>query len=88
MPGSQTTPDASASACKMIFSSANACLMTELQRLLLAYDRHRAEARSCALATVVEVLGSAYRRPGARMLVTADGGVPLSNLPMKIFAKT
>ena len=47
--------------------------MTELQRLLLAYDRHRAEARSCALATVVEVLGSAYRRPGARMLVTEDG---------------
>jgi xanthine dehydrogenase accessory factor len=47
--------------------------MTELQRLLLAYDRHRAEDRPCALATVVEVLGSAYRRPGARMLVTEDG---------------
>ena len=47
--------------------------MTELQRLLLAYDRHRAAGRPCALATVVEVLGSAYRRPGARMLVTDDG---------------
>ena len=47
--------------------------MTELQRLLLAYDQHRAEARPCALATVVEVLGSAYRRPGARLLVTDDG---------------
>ena len=47
--------------------------MTELQRLLLAYDQHRAAARPCALATVVEVLGSAYRRPGARMLVTVDG---------------
>ena len=47
--------------------------MTELQRLLFAYDRHRAEGRPCALATVVEVLGSAYRRPGARMLVTDDG---------------
>jgi len=47
--------------------------MTELQRLLLAYDQHRAQARPCALATVVEVLGSAYRRPGARMLVTDDG---------------
>ena len=47
--------------------------MTELQRLLLAYDVHRAAARPCALATVVEVLGSAYRRPGARMLVTDDG---------------
>ena len=56
-----------------VFPSANACPMTELQRLLLAYDRHRAEARPCALATVVEVLGSAYRRPGARMLVTEDG---------------
>jgi xanthine dehydrogenase accessory factor len=47
--------------------------MTELQRLLLAYDQHRAAGRPCALATVVEVLGSAYRRPGARMLVTDDG---------------
>ena len=47
--------------------------MTELQRLILAYDQHRAAARPCALATVVEVLGSAYRRPGARMLITEDG---------------
>ena len=47
--------------------------MTELQRLLRAYDQHRAVDRPCALATVVEVLGSAYRRPGARMLVTDDG---------------
>jgi xanthine dehydrogenase accessory factor len=46
--------------------------MTELQRLFLAYDQHRAAQRPCALATVVEVLGSAYRRPGARMLVTAS----------------
>ena len=47
--------------------------MTELHRLILAYDRHRVSGRACALATVVEVLGSAYRRPGARMLVTEDG---------------
>ena len=47
--------------------------MTELQRLFLAYDQHRAAQRTCALATVVEVVGSAYRRPGARMLVTEDG---------------
>ena len=47
--------------------------MTELQRLLLAYDAHRAASRACALATVVDVAGSAYRRPGARMLVTGDG---------------
>jgi xanthine dehydrogenase accessory factor len=47
--------------------------MSELQRLLQAYDAHRAAGRACALATVVDVAGSAYRRPGARMLVTADG---------------
>ena len=47
--------------------------MTELQRLLIAYDGHRAAGRPCALATVVDLAGSAYRRPGARMLVTADG---------------
>ncbi|AMR29296.1 hypothetical protein A0257_20800 [Hymenobacter psoromatis] len=47
--------------------------MTELQRLFLAYDQHRAAHHPCALATVVEVIGSAYRRPGARMLVTEDG---------------
>ncbi|QKG51887.1 XdhC family protein [Hymenobacter sp. BRD67] len=47
--------------------------MTELQRLFLAYDQHRTASRPCALATVVEVVGSAYRRPGARMLVTEDG---------------
>ena len=27
----------------------------------------------CALATVIHVEGSAYRRPGARMLLTPDG---------------
>ena len=47
--------------------------MTELERLLLAYDEHRAAGRACALASVVDVAGSAYRRPGARMLVTDEG---------------
>ena len=47
--------------------------MSELSRLLNAYDTHRAAGRACALVTVVHVAGSAYRRPGARMLVTADG---------------
>lgn len=47
--------------------------MSELQRLLAAYDTERQAGRPCALATVVEVNGSAYRRPGARMLVTDDG---------------
>lgn len=47
--------------------------MTELERLLRAYDEHRAAGRACALASVVDVAGSAYRRPGARMLVTDEG---------------
>lgn len=47
--------------------------MSELQRLLTAYDTERKAGKACALATVVEVKGSAYRRPGARMLVTNEG---------------
>lgn len=47
--------------------------MSELQRLLYAYDRQRSTKNPCALATVTEVEGSSYRRPGARMLVTDDG---------------
>ncbi|RYY30491.1 MAG: XdhC/CoxI family protein [Sphingobacteriaceae bacterium] len=47
--------------------------MSELQRLLTAYDRQRSTQKPCALATVTEVEGSSYRRPGARMLVTEDG---------------
>jgi xanthine/CO dehydrogenase XdhC/CoxF family maturation factor len=47
--------------------------MSELQRLLNAYDAERLLGKPCALATVVEVNGSAYRRPGARMLVTGEG---------------
>jgi xanthine dehydrogenase accessory factor len=47
--------------------------MSELQRLLTAYDTERRAGKACALATVVEVQGSAYRRPGARMLVTGEG---------------
>ncbi|MBC6607655.1 XdhC family protein [Hymenobacter sp. BT188] len=47
--------------------------MSEIRRLLAAYDVHRATGQACALATVVHVSGSAYRRPGARMLVTEDG---------------
>lgn len=47
--------------------------MSELQRLLTAYDSQRNTKNPCALATVTEVEGSSYRRPGARMLVTHDG---------------
>ena len=41
--------------------------MTELQSILTAL------ATPAVLATVVNVEGSAYRQPGARMLVTSDG---------------
>jgi len=47
--------------------------MSELRRLLAAYDACRAAGLACALATVVHVEGSAYRSPGARMLVTGEG---------------
>jgi xanthine/CO dehydrogenase XdhC/CoxF family maturation factor len=32
------------------------------------------EGRPCALATVTRIRGSAYRRPGARLLIEPDGG--------------
>jgi xanthine/CO dehydrogenase XdhC/CoxF family maturation factor len=41
--------------------------------ILTAFDALCREDRSAALATVVRVAGSSYRRPGARMLVAADG---------------
>lgn len=47
--------------------------MSELQRLLTAYDKQHLTKNPCALATVTEVKGSSYRRPGARMLVTDEG---------------
>lgn len=47
--------------------------MKEIIDILLAYERAEREGKRCALATVVQVEGSSYRRPGARMLVTEDG---------------
>src|SRR5438876_187241 len=47
--------------------------MTETQSIVEAYRRAAAENVRAALATVVRLEGSAYRRPGARMLVTEDG---------------
>ncbi|MFD1185726.1 XdhC family protein [Pontibacter rugosus] len=47
--------------------------MKEIKDIVSAYDEARAEGKSTALATVVHVQGSSYRRPGARMLVTEDG---------------
>lgn len=47
--------------------------MKELKDIIRAYDEASREGRQTALATVVHLEGSAYRRPGARMLVTEDG---------------
>lgn len=47
--------------------------MKEIRSIIQAYARAREEGRRSALATVVHVRGSAYRRPGARMLIGEDG---------------
>ncbi|QDK80454.1 XdhC family protein [Spirosoma sp. KCTC 42546] len=47
--------------------------MKEINRILAIYDQIDHAQRKVALATVVYVEGSAYRRPGARMLVSDDG---------------
>ena len=46
--------------------------MKEIQSIV-ALARQTGEGESLALATVVKIRGSAYRRPGARMLVTCGG---------------
>lgn len=47
--------------------------MKELKDIIRAYDEAATQGTQTALATVVHLEGSAYRRPGARMLVTEDG---------------
>jgi xanthine dehydrogenase accessory factor len=47
--------------------------MKELNDIILAYDKAITQNKQTALATVVKVDGSSYRRPGARMLITEDG---------------
>ena len=47
--------------------------MSEDDALLEAFDAAVAGGDRCAMATVVSVEGSSYRRPGARMLVREDG---------------
>jgi len=49
--------------------------MKELREILTAYEVIRRQGKLAALATVVAVSGSSYRRPGARMLLTADGPI-------------
>ena len=47
--------------------------MKEIRDIINAFDEAQKHGKQTALATVVHVDGSAYRRPGARMLVTEDG---------------
>ena len=47
--------------------------MNELHSIINAYRENEQKNTPVALATVVRVTGSAYRRAGARMLITADG---------------
>lgn len=47
--------------------------MKEISDIIRSYEQALTSGKRMALATVVHVEGSSYRRPGARMLVTDDG---------------
>ncbi|MGI4791678.1 MAG: XdhC family protein [Janthinobacterium lividum] len=47
--------------------------MKELEEIVGAWNAVCAEGREVLLATVVQVSGSTYRRPGARMLLASEG---------------
>jgi len=47
--------------------------MNEVRALVEAFDGANRRGERCALATLVSVEGSSYRRPGARMLVCEGG---------------
>lgn len=47
--------------------------MNEVRAIVEAFDEANVRGERCALATVVNVEGSSYRRPGARMLVCEGG---------------
>ena len=47
--------------------------MNEIRSLVHALDAAAARGERCAMATVVDVEGSSYRAPGARMLVSEHG---------------
>lgn len=49
--------------------------MKEIKDILSAFEEANRLGKKTALATVVHVQGSSYRRPGARMLVTEDGRI-------------
>ena len=47
--------------------------MKEIREIIKAYDAAKNAGKKSALAAVVHLNGSSYRRPGARMLVTDEG---------------
>ena len=47
--------------------------MKEIRDIIKVYEQARDAGKQTALATVVHVEGSSYRRPGARMLIEDDG---------------
>ena len=47
--------------------------MKEIRDIIKAYDEAKKAGKQVALATVVHVEGSSYRRPGARMLIEDNG---------------
>ena len=47
--------------------------MNEIKAIVDAFDAALCRGERCAMATIVSVEGSAYRRPGARMLVCESG---------------
>lgn len=47
--------------------------MKEINDIINSFDKAQQSGKQTALATVVQVEGSSYRRPGARMLITDDG---------------
>ena len=53
--------------------------MSEIGDVLAAIEALSAKGERMALATIVAVRGSTYRRPGARLLVPEEGA-PVGNL--------
>jgi len=47
--------------------------MSELRQILALWNRAKALREEVCLATVVQIEGSSYRKPGARMLLTSGG---------------
>lgn len=59
--------------CKISLRAETRDGMTELEAILETWRSLKYEQHDAVLATVVHVAGSAYRRPGARLLLVPDG---------------